>query len=238
MLGLHCCTWSFFSCSEWGLLSRSWVRASHCSGFSGCRVWAPGHPGINSCPPGHVESFLSRSWTHVPYTSSGSLPTGPPGKSLSKPPYFYIPHLMGALLNFPASVLMGFCSLCRWTPGLKVARTRAEGKGFSAWRKGQGGLVLLLPPFSNSKLPLCPPQFPEPEFQRHKNIVSFLTCVAFSDIITTYVQTFLSALRGNSLFDIIISNCGMASDWGWIPQLCLPQVRLVLSFYFFISNLI
>ena len=41
MLGLHCCTWSFSSCSEWGLLSSCSARVSHCSGFS-CCIWALG----------------------------------------------------------------------------------------------------------------------------------------------------------------------------------------------------
>ena len=40
-------------------------------------------------------------------------------------------HLMEALLNFPASVLMGLCSLWSQTPGLKESRTQAECKGFS-----------------------------------------------------------------------------------------------------------
>ena len=34
MLGLHCCTWTFSSCTEQGLLSSCDTRASHCPGFS------------------------------------------------------------------------------------------------------------------------------------------------------------------------------------------------------------
>ena len=39
-LGLCCCSWAFFSCSERGPLSSCGVRASHCSGFSCCGAQA------------------------------------------------------------------------------------------------------------------------------------------------------------------------------------------------------
>ena len=41
VLGLHCCTRAFSSCSE-GATLRCGVRASHCSGFSCGRAWALG----------------------------------------------------------------------------------------------------------------------------------------------------------------------------------------------------
>ena len=42
VLGLHCCTQAFCSCGKWGLLSSCGVQASHCSGFSCCKVQALG----------------------------------------------------------------------------------------------------------------------------------------------------------------------------------------------------
>ena len=39
----------FSSCRERGLLFSCYMRASHCSGFSFCRVWALGHMGFSSC---------------------------------------------------------------------------------------------------------------------------------------------------------------------------------------------
>lgn len=42
ILGLHCCSWAFFSCSKRRLLCSYGERASHCSGFSFFgRTWAP-----------------------------------------------------------------------------------------------------------------------------------------------------------------------------------------------------
>ena len=40
VLGLLCCTWTFSSCSMWGLLSSCGAQASHYSGFSCCGGWA------------------------------------------------------------------------------------------------------------------------------------------------------------------------------------------------------
>ena len=41
-LGLHCCTWAFFSCSEQGLFSSFGAQAFHCGGFSCCGAQALG----------------------------------------------------------------------------------------------------------------------------------------------------------------------------------------------------
>ena len=43
VLGLHCCTLAFSSCSEWGLGSYCNVQASHCGGFSYWETQALGH---------------------------------------------------------------------------------------------------------------------------------------------------------------------------------------------------
>ena len=48
VLGLHCCMRIFSSCGRWGLLSSCDTQASHCSGFSCCKVWALEHR-LNSC---------------------------------------------------------------------------------------------------------------------------------------------------------------------------------------------
>ena len=40
VLGLHCCTWAFSSCGEWGLRPTCRARPSHCSGFSSCGTGA------------------------------------------------------------------------------------------------------------------------------------------------------------------------------------------------------
>ena len=40
---LHCCAWAFSSCGEQGLLSSCGAQASHCGGFSCCRVQALEH---------------------------------------------------------------------------------------------------------------------------------------------------------------------------------------------------
>ena len=39
------CTWAFSSCDKPRPLSNCSVRASHCSGLSGCRAWALGYVG-------------------------------------------------------------------------------------------------------------------------------------------------------------------------------------------------
>ena len=41
-LGLRCCTPTFSSCGEQGLLSGCNTQASHRSGFSCCQAWPPG----------------------------------------------------------------------------------------------------------------------------------------------------------------------------------------------------
>ena len=48
-LGLCCCTWTFSSCWEWGLLSSCEAQASCCGGFSHCGSWALGHAGFSNC---------------------------------------------------------------------------------------------------------------------------------------------------------------------------------------------
>ena len=45
MLGLHCCTWAFFSCGKQGLLSSCPAWASHFDVFSCCWAWSLGHTG-------------------------------------------------------------------------------------------------------------------------------------------------------------------------------------------------
>ena len=40
-LGFHCCMRAFSGCGKQGLLSSCGMWASHCSGFSCCRAWAP-----------------------------------------------------------------------------------------------------------------------------------------------------------------------------------------------------
>ena len=51
VLGLLWCSWTSSSCGEQGLLSSGDAPASHCSGFSSCRAWAPEH-GLRSCDTG------------------------------------------------------------------------------------------------------------------------------------------------------------------------------------------
>ena len=56
VLGLGCCTWTFSSCGEQGLLSSCDKWASHCSGFFCCGARVPGLSGSTaivhrlSCP--------------------------------------------------------------------------------------------------------------------------------------------------------------------------------------------
>ena len=52
VLGLHCCSWAFSSCGEWGLLCSCGAWLSHCDGFSSCRAQALGCVGFSSCVPG------------------------------------------------------------------------------------------------------------------------------------------------------------------------------------------
>ena len=69
VLGLHCFTGFFSSCSKWGLLSSYGERASHCSGFSCCGAWAQGHMGfavgvhgLSSCGSWVLQHRLNCSW--------------------------------------------------------------------------------------------------------------------------------------------------------------------------------
>ena len=84
-LGLRCCSRvlrrAFSSCREHGPLSSCGAQASHCSGFSCCRVPNMGFRcmGFNSCSmhaqwlwhtglvaPWHVKSFWTRDRIYVP----------------------------------------------------------------------------------------------------------------------------------------------------------------------------
>ena len=74
VLGLHCCTLAFSSCSEWGLLSCCNVQASHCSGFSCWGTQALGHPGSRAKgTPSFWWSIFSSSG--FPGCASGKGPT-------------------------------------------------------------------------------------------------------------------------------------------------------------------
>ena len=48
-LGLGCCTWTFSSCSEWGLLSGCSAQVPHCIGFSCCGTQALECEGFIGC---------------------------------------------------------------------------------------------------------------------------------------------------------------------------------------------
>ena len=74
-------------CGEWGPLSRSSARASHCGGLSRCRARALGVAGSVTVAHGlsclwHVAS----SWIEPvsPALAGAFLPAGPPGKSLDR----------------------------------------------------------------------------------------------------------------------------------------------------------
>ena len=58
VLGLHCCTQTFFSCGKQGLLSSCGVWSSHCSGFS----WLQS---TGLVVPQHVGSSPTRDRTRV-----------------------------------------------------------------------------------------------------------------------------------------------------------------------------
>ena len=49
MLGLHCCTWTFSCCGEWGLLSSCGGQASACEDFSCCEAQALGLMSFGRC---------------------------------------------------------------------------------------------------------------------------------------------------------------------------------------------
>ena len=86
VLGFCFCAWSFSACSKWELLSSFSARASHCGGFSCCRVWSPERR-LSSCG---VWALLPRGKWNLPGTGTEPmspalagrfLTTGPPGKS-------------------------------------------------------------------------------------------------------------------------------------------------------------
>ena len=71
VLGLHCCTWAFSSCSDRGLLSGGGAQASLCDGFSCCGVHALGTSAqqlwyLGPAAPRQVGS----SWTRDPTSVS------------------------------------------------------------------------------------------------------------------------------------------------------------------------
>ena len=73
-LGLCCCSWAFWSCTErWATLGCG-AGASHCSGFSCCSTWAREHRLTScgvwlSCSPQHMGSSQTRDQTCVPCLS-------------------------------------------------------------------------------------------------------------------------------------------------------------------------
>ena len=97
VLGLHCCTRAFSSCSEWGLLSSWGAQASHCRGFCcGAQLlgtWAlvvvaPGLWRAGSAVVAHGLSFSAArgifpDWGIEPMSPALAgrfLTTGPPEK--------------------------------------------------------------------------------------------------------------------------------------------------------------
>ena len=84
-LGLHCCTWAFSSCGEWGPLFIA-VCGLLIAVTSRCRAWAPG-----TWASVVVAHELSRPAAHgilpglepvSPALAGRFLTTAPPGKSL------------------------------------------------------------------------------------------------------------------------------------------------------------
>ena len=84
-LGLHCCSWDFSSCSEWGLLCSCGAQASHCGGFSAqstgsrragfrsCSTWASLLHGIWDLPGPGIELMSSALAARL--LTTGSLET-------------------------------------------------------------------------------------------------------------------------------------------------------------------
>ena len=67
VLGLHCCTRAFSSCSNRGLLSSCGAWAPHCDGFSSCGGQAWRQEGFSSCSKWTLEhvgfsSYGARAW--------------------------------------------------------------------------------------------------------------------------------------------------------------------------------
>ena len=78
------CAGSLFLCSD--LLQLPGLGATHCSGFSSCRVWALGQLGslvslMGLVALSHVGSSRLRVKPAFPPLASGFFTTGPPGKS-------------------------------------------------------------------------------------------------------------------------------------------------------------
>ena len=70
VLGLHCYTWAFFSCSKQGVFFVAVCRASHCGGFLLWSMGSGAQPqellGRGSVAPWHVGSSWTRDGTRVP----------------------------------------------------------------------------------------------------------------------------------------------------------------------------
>ena len=100
-LGLCCCTQTFCSCGQQGLLSSCSVRTSHCDGFSCFRAQAAGRADFsncrwtsqNSCNVGlvakrHVEPSRIRDQTRVPSIGGQILNHWTTGKSWKEITHF------------------------------------------------------------------------------------------------------------------------------------------------------
>ena len=91
VLGLRCCAWAFFSCSQWGWLSSCGAQASHRGGFSyGARARQLRLPGsgaqarelwyMSLAALQRVLSSWTRDLTSVPCRQGGLLTAKPPRK--------------------------------------------------------------------------------------------------------------------------------------------------------------
>ena len=77
VLGLHCCVWTFSSCSGCSLLSV--VRAFSCSGFSCCRAQA-----LSTQASVYLSSTARGIFLHQrsnPALAGGRITSGSPGKT-------------------------------------------------------------------------------------------------------------------------------------------------------------
>ena len=83
--------------NRWGLLSSCSLQASHCSGFSCCRVWTLERVGFSSCgtqallPHGMWDLTRSRIELVSPALAGGFLATVSPGKP-KFPQVFFVWH--------------------------------------------------------------------------------------------------------------------------------------------------
>ena len=65
VLGLHCCTQTFSSCNDQGLLPSCSAWASHCGGFSCCGAGALGCTGFRICNSWALEHRLNSCGTQA-----------------------------------------------------------------------------------------------------------------------------------------------------------------------------